>query len=195
MRKQKKIQIVLISLGIFLFLLTYFFYPNFTRKELSEDQIVKENSGVTDKKSETTSFEKLEYKGMYDFDKPFTVKSSKAFIHNNQPDIVHMSNMHVILYLADNRVVNIKSDKGRYNKATYDCYFEENVKATDGETKIMANNLDLLSTEKTISVYSNVSLDYSNGYLEADKILYDFETKYFKVSMFDEKKIKMKLIR
>ena len=38
------------------------------------------------------------------------------------------------------------SDKGKYNKVTYDCFFEKNVKATEGETEIFAENLDLLAT-------------------------------------------------
>jgi hypothetical protein len=42
--------------------------------------------------------------------------------------------MHVILYLKNGRTVNIISNKGKYNKTTQDCFFEEDVKATDGET-------------------------------------------------------------
>ena len=66
--------------------------------------------------------------------KTFTVNSEKAYILKNDPDIVYMTNMHVILYLSKGRVVNIVSSQGRYNKVTYDCFFEKNVKATDGET-------------------------------------------------------------
>ena len=47
-----------------------------------------------------------------------------------------MTNMHVILHLNDGRIVNIRSNKGRYYKTTYDCFFENNVRATDGETEI-----------------------------------------------------------
>ena len=67
-----------------------------------------------------TSFENLEYQGFYDIDKTFIVKSEKAHINKEEPDIVHMTNMHVVLYLTDGRVVNILSDKGTYNKSTYE---------------------------------------------------------------------------
>ena len=106
-----------------------------------------------------------------------------------------MNAMHVILYLNDGRIVNIISDKGKYNKRTYDCFFEENVKATDGETNIFADNLDLLATENSVNIYNNVRLNYPTGSLQADKIDYDFETKHFKVSMFDDNAIKMKVIK
>ena len=103
--------------------------------------------------------------------------------------------MNVVLYLKDERIVRIISNRGRYNKATYDCFFEEDVRATDGETKIFSENLDLLATENFVKIYNNVKLNHSTGSLRADKIDYDFETKYFKVSMFDDSVVKMKVIQ
>ena len=91
--------------------------------------------------------------------------------------------------------MNITSDGGKYNKKTYDCFFEKNVRATDGETEISADNLDLLATGNSVEVYNNVGLNYTTGSLKADKIDYNFETKYFKVSMYDDKKIKMKVVK
>ena len=58
-----------------------------------------------------------------------------------------MNNMEVNIYMNDGRVINITSDKGSYNKVTYDCFFEENVNATDGETDIFAENMDLLASK------------------------------------------------
>ena len=106
-----------------------------------------------------------------------------------------MNSMEVILYLEDGRIVEILSDKGRYNKVTYDCFFEVNVRATDGETKIYSENLDLLATENTVGIYNDVTINFPTGSLKADKIDYDFETKYFKVSMFSDKSIKMKVLK
>ena len=61
--------------------------------------------------------------------------------------------MRVDLYLNDGRIVSITSNDGSYNKVTYDCFFENNVKATDGETKILSDNLDLLATENFMKIY------------------------------------------
>ena len=58
---------------------------------------------------------------------------------NEEPDVVYMSKMHVILYLSDERIVHIRSDEGKYNKITYDCYFQKNVVAM-----ILTKNRDLL---------------------------------------------------
>ena len=179
-----------------MFVLTYLFYPNIKNKnKLSKDQRIVEDIEKITGQTQSTAFEKLEYKGLYDFNKPFKVKSEKAYIFNEEPDIVYMDQMQVILNLSDERIVIITSDKGRYNKRTYDCFFEQNVKATDENTKIYADNLDLLATRNSVEIYNNVSLYYTAGNLQADKINYDFETKHFNVSMYDDKAIKMKVIR
>ena len=194
-KKQRRVQFTLVSIGLLLFILTYFYYPIIKKDKLLKDQSVNKYFQKVDDRDLATSFENLEYRGLYDLDKPFKVKSKEAYILNEEPDIVYMKNMHVILYLNDGRIINIVSDKGRYNKATHDCFFEQNVKATDGSIKIYAENLDLLATENFAEIYNNVNLDYATGYLLADRIDYNFETKYFKVSMFDDKAIKMQVIR
>ena len=194
-KKQQRVQLTLVFIGLLLFFLTYFFYPNINKDKLTKDQSIGKNVDETAIADKTTTFESLEYKGLYNFDKPFKVRSEKAYILNEEPDIVYMDTMHVILYLGDGRIVNITSDKGRYNKKTYDCFFEQNVKATDESTIIFAENLDLLATENSVEIYNSVFLDYATGNLQADKIDYNFETKYFKVSMFDDKSIKMKVIQ
>ena len=103
--------------------------------------------------------------------------------------------MRVILNMEDGRIIIITSDKGRYNKVSYDCFFENNVKAIDGETTIFAENMELLATKDTAIVYNNVFLTNDKGSLRADEIHYDFETKYYQISMFNDKKVKIKLIK
>ena len=52
-----------------------------------------------------------------------------------------------------------------------------------------------LSAKNIVKIYNNVNLKNISGSLQADKVDYDFETKYFKVSMFNDEKIKMKVIK
>ncbi len=190
--RNKKAQIILIFIGLILIISTYFYYPNQNKENLSRDTQKQLDLNETDSTGENT-FENVEYKGFYDLESPFVVKSESATMLTEEPDLVFMKNMHVTLYLKDGRVVEITSNEGKYNKVTYDCFFEQNVKATDGETKIFADNLDLLATKNNVQIYNNVNLIYPTGSLLADKIDYDFETKFFKVSMFDDNSIKMKV--
>ena len=194
-KKQRGVQFVLVSIGLLLIIATYFYYPSIKKDKILKDQSVNKDSQKVENIDQSTSFENLEYKGLYDLDKPFRVKSKEAYMLRQEPDIVYMKNMHVILYLSDNRIVEINSLKGRYNKENYNCFFEQDVLATDGDTIITAKNLDLLATKNIMKVYNDVNLDNATGSLQADKIDYNFETKYFKVSMFGDKAIKMKVIQ
>ena len=192
-KKQLKTQIALIIIGFLLIIITYFIYPY--SKEVRIDK--KQDSQLDLKQSDNqdSSFEDVEYEGFYNLNKQFIVKSEKAHILNEQPDIVYMTNMHVILYLDNGGELNIVSNKGTFNKVTYDCFFIEKVKATDGETEILAKNLDLLATKNSIEVYNNVVVNYPTGSFEADKVKYDFETKSLKASMYDDRAIKMKIFK
>jgi len=195
MIKQKKIQLVLLSIGITLFVLTYFYYPSMQKKKLTNEKNIEKEIITENYDDQYTSFKNIEYDGLFDLDKPFKVKSEDAYTLNSNTDVVFMNNMQVLMYLSDGRVVNITSDKGSYNKISYDCYFEQNVKATDGASKIFAQNLDLIATNNFAEIYNDVNIEYPTGTLQADKIDYNFETKSFKVSMFNEELIKMKVIR
>ena len=194
-KKQLGVQFTLVSIGLLLFALTYFYYPSIKKDKLLKDQSVNKDFQKVGDINQSTSFENLEYKGLYDLNKPFRVKSTEAYMLSQEPNIVYMKNMYVILYLNDNRIVEITSLKGRYNKENYNCFFEQDVLATDGDTIITAKNLDLLATKNIMKVYNDVNLDNATGFLQADKIDYNFETKYFKVSMFGDKAIKMKVIQ
>ena len=155
-KKQQKVQIILILIGLLLIVSTYFYYPLMKKAELVKGQLQQRELKKNTTHDKTTFFEDVEYKGLYDLNKPFIIKSEKAYILNEEPDIVYMNTMHVILYLNDGRIVNIISNKGSYNKRTYDCFFEGEVKATDGKTNIFADNLDLLATKNYINIYNNL---------------------------------------
>ena len=194
-QKQKKTQIILTSIGLILLLITYFYYPYMKKIKFTDNQFVQKDASNTPDIDQGTSFENVQYEGVYQINKTFSVMSEKAHILNKEPNVVYMTNMHVILYLDNGRIVNILSNKGRYNKVTYDCFFEDDVRATDEETKIFSDNLDLIATEDSVKIYNNVIVNYPEASLRADKIDYDFATKYFKVSMFDDKAVKIKVLK
>ena len=189
---KKIVQLSLISIGLFLILATYFLYPKFVKEGVVEDNMIK--TDIPDGKERNT-FENVEYKGLFDAGKQYTVKAEKAYILVKKPDVVYMTVMHVTLTMDDGRIVTITSDNGSYDKVTYDCFFENNVKAIDGKTTILSENIDLLATDDSATVYNNVLLTNNEGSLRADKVYYDFEKKHYQISMFSDKKVKIKLIK
>ena len=198
---KKLIQIILTLVGVILIVGTYFFIPEARKSRLVGsivedklvDSIVKNPEVGINKKD--NSFENVEYKGFYNLDRPFLILSEQANIFSDDPDIVHMINMKVTFKVKDDRTVIITGSKGIYNKVTYDCFFEGDVKASDGEIVFYSDNLDLLAAEDIISIYNNVSLISENGSIKADKIDYDFESKNYKISMFNDQKVKIKLTK
>ena len=192
---RKLIQIILIFAGLFLIIATYFYYPKINENKLRGSVIQDKPTDITDGANKDNTFENVEYKGLYDFDKPFIIISEKAYILSENPNIIYMADMKVTISMSDGRTVIITGDKGTYNKKTYDCFFENNVKATDGETTIQSENLDLFASKDIASIYNNVNLINENGSLKADKVDYDFESKYYKISMFNDKKVKINLIQ
>ena len=191
---RKLIQIILIFTGLFLIIATYFYYPKINENKLRGSVIQDKPNDTTDEARKDNIFENVEYKGLYDFDKPFIILSEKAYILSENPNIIYMTNVEVTINMNDGRTVIITGDKGTYNKKTYDCFFENNVKATDEETIIRSENLDLFASKDIVSIYNNVNLINKNGSLKADKVDYDFKTQYYKISMFNDKKVKIKLI-
>ena len=185
------IQLSLVSVGIFLILGTYFLYPKIKEKKFIQNETVVKEQDV-EKKTKDSVFENVEYKGIYNVNNSFTVKSKKAKISDEDPNLVYLTSMNVTFHMQDGKVINITSEKGKYNKVTYDCFFEDNVRATDSQTIIKADNLDLLSSEDYANVYNNVFLTSDNGSLKADRIHYNFIKKLYQVTMFDEKTVKKK---
>ena len=196
MKKQQKIQLTLVSIGVFLILLTYFYYPYMTQNKLQNVQLIEKYLEKTLDDNQSTTFENVSYEGITSAMQKFSVKSSDAYILSSDPRLVYMKNMRVEIYLNDSRTIVIVSDLGRYNKESHDTWFEKNVVTNDGDTKIFSQNLDLLATENFAKAYNKVKLDHPTGLLSADQIDYDFETKYFTVKMFsDDKRVKMKVIK
>ena len=82
-KKQQRTQLILISIGFVLILLTYFYYPYVIKNKNAKDLVVNQDlkKNVDDKKLNT--FENVEYEGLYDFDKPFSVKSKTTTLSSS----------------------------------------------------------------------------------------------------------------
>ena len=190
---KKLIQIFLISIGFLIIIGTYLLYPKIEKDKLKDSVVENEQPLIKEDENVGSKFEELEFRGFYNFDNPFVVVSDEAIISPENSDIVYMTNMKITIKMNDGRTIVIVGDNGEYNKVTYDCYLENNVIASDGETEILSDNLNLISSKDSASIYNNVVVNSKNGQLTADKVDYNFESKYYKVSMFKDEKIKIKL--
>ena len=190
---RKTIQFILLSLGVLLIFGTYIFYPKFN-KTIDGENLVENNKETTIDSKKSNTFKNVEYKGLYNTNTPFTVKSEVAHILKSDPDLINMTHMKAVIEMNDGRIIIITSDRGKYNKSTYDSYFEGNVKLTDGKTIVLSENLDLLASEDYAYIYNDVSITNESGFLLADKIDYNFETEKYNISMFNNGKVEAKII-
>ena len=190
---RKLIQIFLVSIGLLIIIGTYLLYPKIEKNRLKGSVVEKEQPLIEDNQNAGSKFEELEFRGFYNFENPFIIVSEEAIISSENSDIVYMTNMKITIKMNDGRNIIITGDKGKYNKVTYDCYLENNVLASDGETEILSDNLNLVSSKDFASIYNNVVVNSKNGQLKADKVDYNFESKYYKVSMFKDERVKIKI--
>ena len=124
MTKGRKItQLTLIVIGLFLILVTYFLYPKIITKKFKKRRNFSKRKIIESEDELSNTFENVEYAGVYGYDNNFKVGSEKAYILKAEPDLVYMTNMKVTIHMDDERIVTITSDRGKYNKTTYDCFF------------------------------------------------------------------------
>ena len=120
---KKLVQLSLISIGVFLILATYFFYPTIYKEQALEKTNIEEEMFKTDEATDNL-FENIEYKGVYDINNPFTVGAEKAYVLTENPNIVFMTTVKVTLNMDDGKIVIMTGDKGKYDKETYDILLE-----------------------------------------------------------------------
>jgi len=195
-KKIKIIQISLIFFGIALLLSVYWLYPQINKNK-NKVEILKNEEEIKKVEKNIDSFEKVEYRGLYQDINPFILKAEKAYIKSNtDPNTIYMTSMKIVLSLKNGETWNIICNKGRYIKLDYDIYCEENVLASNGKTKITSGFLNILSTKDTAQIYENVIIkDIKGSVLQADSVDYDLQEKKYKVSMYsNNEKIKIKII-
>ena len=188
---RKIVQLSLITIGTFLILSTYFFYPTikenkFLKEDAVKDETVKIDDGVSN------IFENVTYE-RDNAGNPFTVYADRAEIKENA-NIIHMKKMIIKIFLRDSKWV-IECAIGIYNKSNYNIFCSQDVKATDGKIIIYSQNLDLLN-EESVTIYNNVLIiDENKSSLYADRVNYDFENKLYQINMFNkDESVKVKLI-
>ena len=193
--KNKILQIILLSFGLMLIVVTYFLYPQTKLKQTEIHLNKTEEESVEYQKEKTNVFENVEYKGFDANNNSFVIVAKNAHTEEEDPNLIYMRGVKSTFFFKDGRVVVITSETGTYDKVNNDMSFQTNIKITDGIDTITADNADFLSSKSLALIYDNIEYNSYRGLLKADNIHYDLQEKILKISMNDDKKIKMKLIK
>ena len=193
-KNTKLIQLGLLSLGIVL-VFSFYFYPNMKANKLKEKTTQKE---MVEKEIDTNiknEFTNVTYKGK-NSGNVFTILADKAEIRKDV-NLIFMQNMFITIFFGNEEWI-IDCEVGTYDKVTYDIICSKNMKpsSSDGKTTIYSQNLDFIA-DKSATLYNKVSIFDEEGFeLKADRIFYDFESKIYKVNMFNpDENVKIKLLK
>jgi len=193
--KNKILQIILLSFGLMLIVITYFLYPQIKQKQTEVHLNKTEEESVEYQKEKTNVFENVEYKGFDANNNSFVIVAKNAHTEEENANLIYMKGVKSTFFFKDGRVIVITSETGTYDKVNNDMSFQTNIKITDGIDTITADNADFLSSKSLALIYDNIEYNSYRGLLKADNIHYDLQEKILKISMNDDKKIKMKLIK
>ena len=75
MKKQQRVQIILVLIGLFLIFSTYFYYPYMNKDKQLKSQSALEKSEETVEADNSSNFENVKYNGIYDFNKKIVPQS------------------------------------------------------------------------------------------------------------------------
>jgi hypothetical protein len=138
-------------------------------------------------------FEDVEYKGIDLNGNRYVVKSKIADFDLETPEKINMTIMSATFYFKDGTILTVNGDKGNYNNKSLDMQFRDNIKAVYLTNIIFSDKLDYASKDSLVTISGNVIGESIQGDILADKVVINLINKNINASMFDEKKIKVKL--
>ena len=144
--------------------------------------IVKGETKIEDKKieklSESNFFENVEYKGIDASGNRYLLKSQIASFDNEKPELVNMEGMEAIFYFKDGTILQVSGKKGLYNNKTNDMNFRREVKVTQADNQIKADNLDYFNSKGLINIYGDVVGKSLDGNFTSDILNINIDNKF-----------------
>ncbi len=192
LNKKKFIQISLLLLAFLLIFFTYFF--NLKKKQTSTnlDQI-KTIEADEKKEKMVNTFVDIEYSGFDQNGNRFVINSKYANFEIDRPNVIRMEQMLCIFYFKDNTNLTIASNYGIYNNVTDDMEFTENVKMNYLENVLFSEKANFFNVENELLVEGNVKTKSPEGELQADRLDFNLDSKKLAISMYNDKKVNMKV--
>jgi len=192
LNKTKFIQISLLLLAFLLIFFTYFF--NLKKKQTSTnlDQI-KTIEADEKKEKMVNTFVDIEYSGFDQNGNRFVINSKYANFEIDRPNVIRMEQMLCIFYFKDNTNLTIASNYGIYNNVTDDMEFTENVKMNYLENVLFSEKANFFNVKNELLIEGNVKTKSPEGELQADRLDFNLDSKKLKISMYNDKKVNIKV--
>ena len=161
--------------------ITIFYKKFFSKEELDtniQDDIITQ--------SENNTIKNLKYEVSINQNNDYKISSETSEItYQNGTEIVLMSNVTAVLKDARGRVLNISSNKAKYNSYNFTTIFENNVKINYLDNEIFAEKMILNFEDNLILASNNVKYTGPKGAVKTDNIKINLITK--KIDIFMDK--------
>jgi len=188
--KNRKKKIKLIQVTIFLVALSLL-YNTYRDKSKITKKIVEIKSETA---PNTNSFTDIEYSGFDLNGNRYRLGAGLANFKTTAPEKINMKNVEANFYLKDDTILKVVSDKGLYNNISLDMKFKKNVKTTYLTNKMFSDRLNYLNSSGKLIATGNVRGEsVEKGNFFADNAEYDLSSKMLNFSMFNKKRVNVKL--
>jgi len=192
LNKAKFIQISLLLLACLLMFFTYFFSLEKKQPSTNLDQI-KTIEPNEQKEKILNTFLDVQYGGFDKNGNRFVIDSKYADFEIDRPNIIRMEQVLYTFYFKDGTNLTIVSDYGIYNNVTDDMEFAENVKMNYLENILFSEKVNFFNVKNELLIEGNVKTKSPEGELQADKLDFNLDSKKLKVSMYNDKKVNIKV--
>ena len=190
----KLIQISLLALAFLLIFFTYFF--NLKKKQpstnLDLDQIKTIEPNKQKEEAANTFFD-VQYDGFDKNGNRFIIGSKYANFEIDGPNVIRMEQVLCTFYFKDGTNLTIVSNYGIYNNVTDDMEFTENVQMNYLESVLFSEKANFFNVKNELLIEGNVKTKSPEGELQADKLNFNLDNKNLKISMYNDKKVNIKV--
>ena len=190
--RKKRLIFIQTSLLIVAILLLYIFYYKGSLDDKSSEETKIENKKI-EQLSESNFFENVEYKGIDASGNRYLLESQIASFDNEKPELVNMEGMKAIFYFKDGTILQVSGKKGIYNNKTNDMEFREEVKVTQADNQIKADNLDYFNSKGLINVYGDVEGKSLDGNFTSDILNININNQSIDFLMKNNNQVKINL--
>ena len=191
--KTKFIQISLLLLAFLLIFFTYFFNLKKKQPSTNLDQIKTVETDKQKKGEMVNTFLDVQYGGFDKNGNRFVIGSKYANFEIDKPNVIKMEQILCTFYFKDGTNLTIVSNYGIYNNVTDDMEFTEDVKMNYLENVLFSEKANFFNVKNELLIEGNVKTKSPEGELQADKLNFNLDSKKLKISMYNDKKVNIKV--
>ena len=192
-KRLKLIQLSMFLLGLIIIFFTYRQEAHDGKKVISTEIHKKVENQISSNINTGDVFYNIRYTGLDMSGNRYILKSKEAYNDKFNQEIVVMKSVDATFYFKDGSILNVNSNKGRYNNKSLDMVFEDNIKAKYNQSELFANKAEYSNKIGFLTISEKVKIKDSRGTMYADKLLFDIKNQTLNIASFKENKINAKI--